>query len=176
MPGRRDKVRARISDPRLQEKFAPKVKPHAFGCKRPSLENGFYELFERPNVHLVDMKETPIVEVTPTGIRTTEEALDFDVVVCATGFDAVTGGLLQINAHGKDGVQLADKWKDGVKTLMGLCVSGFPNMSVELSELLRVYVLTFMAVGFSPTGRKHLLLSATDRLAPSCRASGLCRL
>ena len=89
---RRDKVRARLNDPYLKEKFAPTIKPHAFGCKRISLENGFYELFNRPNVHVVDVNETPIVEVTPAGIKTSEKEFDFDFVVCATGYDAITGG------------------------------------------------------------------------------------
>ena len=76
----------------------------------------------------MDVNETPVEEVTPRGIKTTEKEWDFDFVVCATGFDAVTGGILQMNVVGKDGVSLNDKWKDGVKTYLGLCVSGFPNM------------------------------------------------
>ena len=108
------------------------TKPHAFGCKRISLENGFYELFNKPNVHLVDMNETPIEEVTPRGIRTSEKEWEFDYVVCATGFDAITGGILQMNIRGRDGLSLNDKWKDGVKTYLGMSVSGFPNMSVPM--------------------------------------------
>lgn len=114
----------------MQEKLAPTIKPHAFGCKRVSLENGFYELFSKPNVHLVDTKETPIVEVTPKGIKTIEREWEFDYVVSATGFDAITGGILAMNVTGRDGVTLNENWKGGVKTLMGITVSGFPNMSV----------------------------------------------
>ena len=124
----RQKVRSRLQSPRLQEKFAPEKKPHAFGCKRISLERGFYELFNRENVHLVDVNETPVVEVTPKGIKTSEKEWEFDYVVCATGFDAITGGILQMNVVGKDGLKLSDKWTGGVKTYMGLCISGFPNM------------------------------------------------
>jgi cation diffusion facilitator CzcD-associated flavoprotein CzcO len=112
----------------LREKFAPADKPHAFGCKRISLENEFYELFGKPNVHLVDVNETPIVEVTPRGIKTSEEEWEFDYIVCATGFDAVTGGLLSMNVQGRNGLKLRDKWEDGVKTFLGMSIGDCPNM------------------------------------------------
>ncbi|KAJ9651536.1 hypothetical protein H2198_009179 [Neophaeococcomyces mojaviensis] len=124
----KEKVRARISDPVLKEAFAPETQPHAFGCKRISLENRFYELFNAPNVNLCDLKKTPIVEVTEKGIKTTNKEYEFDLVVCATGFDAITGGLLQIDIRGEGGQRLQDKWKEGVKTYLGMAVSGFPNM------------------------------------------------
>lgn len=115
----------------MQDKFAPMVKPHAFGCKRISLENGFYELFNKSNVHLVDLNETPIEEFTPGGIRTSEREWVFDYIVCATGFDAITGGILEMNLVGQDGLELREKWRGGIKTNMGLCVSGFPNMCAQ---------------------------------------------
>ncbi|KAJ5455431.1 hypothetical protein N7475_010552 [Penicillium sp. IBT 31633x] len=124
----KQKVRARLHDPRLHELLAPETQPHSFGCKRVSLENGFYEIFNQPNVSLVDMKTTPILEVTSRGIRTTEKEWEFDYIVCATGFDAVTGGLLQIDITGKQGQPLASKWKDGTKTYLGMTVADFPNM------------------------------------------------
>lgn len=124
----RDKVRARINDPRLREILAPEIQPHAFGCKRISLENKFYEIFNQPNVSLVDMNATPIVEVTEKGIKTTEKLWEFDYVVCATGFDALTGGLNEIDIRGRSGQKLIDKWHKGVKTYLGLAVSQFPNM------------------------------------------------
>jgi cation diffusion facilitator CzcD-associated flavoprotein CzcO len=74
------------------------------------------------------MKETPIVEVTPKGIKTTGKEWEFDLVVCATGFDAVTGGILQMNIQGRNGLLLQDKWRSGVKTFVGMSVSDFPNM------------------------------------------------
>lgn len=124
----RDKVRARINDPRLRDIFAPEIQPHAFGCKRISLENKFYEIFNQPNVSLVDMNATPIVEVTEKGIKTTEKLWEFDYVVCATGFDALTGGFNEIDIRGRSGQKLIDKWNKGVKTYLGLAVSQFPNM------------------------------------------------
>lgn len=93
-----------------------------------SLENGFYELLAKPNVHLVDVNESPIVEVTSTGIKTSEKEWGFDIIVSATGFDAITGGILEMNVQGKDGLTLRDKWRDGVKTFMGISVGEFPNM------------------------------------------------
>ncbi|KIW30392.1 uncharacterized protein PV07_06137 [Cladophialophora immunda] len=123
------KVRARIHDPALQESLAPEIQPHAFGCKRISLENGYYEIFNRPNVTLVDMKRTPIAEFTERGIRTGDgRDFELDYIVCATGFDALTGGLKQIDIAGVGGQKLAHKWDKGTKTYLGLCVAGFPNM------------------------------------------------
>lgn len=124
----KSKVRARLPDARLRDILAPEIQPHGFGCKRISLENGFYEIFSQPNVSLVDVNSTPIVEVTERGIKTTEKEWEFDYVVCATGFDAVTGGLLQMGIQGKEGQLLTDKWRHGTKTYLGIAVSGFPNM------------------------------------------------
>ena len=104
------------------------VKPHAFGCKRVSLENGFYELFNQPNIYLVDVNETPVVEITPAGIKTSEKEWKFDHVVCATGFDAITGGILDMNVVGRHGIKLRDFWSAGIKTNMGISVPNFPNM------------------------------------------------
>ena len=122
------KVRARLTDPRLRDLLAPETQPHSFGCKRISLENGYYEIFNQPNVQLVDVNATPVVEVTERGIRTTEKEWEFDYVVCATGFDAITGGLMQMDIRGAGGVSLADKWKTGARTHLGMAVAGFPNM------------------------------------------------
>ncbi|KAF2997197.1 hypothetical protein E8E13_006467 [Curvularia kusanoi] len=122
------KVRSRVKDPKLQSVLAPDTKPHAFGGKRISLENGFYEIFNQDNVTLVDINTTPVIEFTERGIKTTAEEFDFDYIVCATGFDAITGGLKQIDITGIDGEKLAQKWDQGTKTYLGLCVSGFPNM------------------------------------------------
>jgi cation diffusion facilitator CzcD-associated flavoprotein CzcO len=81
-----------------------------------------------PHTTLVDLNETPVIEFTENGIRTSERGFYFDYIVCATGFDAITGGLLQMNVVGRDGISLNEKWKDGVKTYLGLCASGFPDM------------------------------------------------
>lgn len=124
----REKVQARIRDPELAEKLAPKESPHPFGVKRPSLEQTYYDVFNEDNVRLVDLKETPILEVTPKGVRTAEAEHEFDVLVLATGFDAVTGGLTQIDIHGVEGLTLKEKWAQGARTHLGMASAGFPNL------------------------------------------------
>ncbi|KAK5059659.1 hypothetical protein LTR69_006248 [Exophiala sideris] len=114
--------------PKLKEMLAPEIQPHAFGCKRISLEIGFYEIFNQSNVSLVDVNATPVLEVTEKGIKTTEKLWEFDYVICATGFDAVTGGFNEIDIGGTSGQKLTDKWLEGVRTYLGLAVSQFPNM------------------------------------------------
>ncbi|KKY24570.1 putative cyclohexanonemonooxygenase [Diplodia seriata] len=155
----RDKTRPRIVDEALREKLAPMRQPHAFGCKRISLEDGYFETFNRENVRLVDLKETPIVEVTPRGIRTAAapvpaaagkdgggegggdggegEEHAFDCIIFATGFDAITGGISQIDIRRRSadgattalGQSLKEKWdRAGARTYLGLACAGFPNM------------------------------------------------
>ena len=120
-----DRIRARVDDPALAETLIPK--DHGFGIQRVPLETGYYETYNRDNVELVDAAATPIVRVTPTGIETTDESRDFDVIVYATGFDAFTGAFDQIDIQGVDGARLRDKWAEGPVTFLGATVGGFPN-------------------------------------------------
>ena len=124
----RDKTRARIKDPAIADKLAPMDPPHPFGVKRPSLEQWYYEIFNQDNVDLVDVHEAPIEEIVPTGIRTSQGMHEFDILVLATGFDAFTGGLTQIDLRGVGGVTLKEKWAEGAQTHLGFSTSGFPNM------------------------------------------------
>ena len=125
----RDKTRARIMDPAVADLLAPLEPPYPFGTKRPSLEQGYYECFNQPNVHLVDLQGAPIECVTTTGVRTSDGGHhDLDVLVLATGFDANTGGLLQIDIAGPSGDTLTQRWSDGVETQFGMAVNGFPNL------------------------------------------------
>ncbi len=124
----REKVQARLRDPMLAEKLAPKQPPHPFGVKRPSLEQTYYDVFNQENVRLVDLKETPILEVTPKGVRTEEQEYELDILVLATGFDAVTGGLTQIDIRGVEGRTLKEKWAAGARTHLGMASAGFPNL------------------------------------------------
>ncbi|MFP6817091.1 MAG: NAD(P)/FAD-dependent oxidoreductase [Pseudomonadales bacterium] len=124
----RDKTRARINDPELKEKLAPMKPPHPFGTKRPSLEQNFYDVFNQPNVELVDVRERPIEEITATGVRTAEDSYELDILVLATGFDSSTGGFTQIDLRGTNGKTLKETWADGVKTYLGFAVPAFPNM------------------------------------------------
>lgn len=126
----RDKVRTRVIDPKAKDLLAPMEQPHAFGCKRVSLENGYFEIFAQENVTLVDTskKGTPIERITERGVKTDEREHEFDIIICATGYDAVTGGLTQIDIRGCDNLSLKDAWKGGVKTFLGMASHGFPNM------------------------------------------------
>ena len=123
----RSKIRQIVDDPDTAEALSPRGYPYA--AKRPPAEQGYYEAFNRDNVTLVDIKSAPIQEVTPTGIRTSDQDYELDVIILATGFDAVTGTLEKMNIRGRDGVTLKDKWKSGPRTYLGLTAhDGFPNL------------------------------------------------
>lgn len=122
----RERIRQRVSDPAVAEKLTPTDYP--YGTKRPPCETNYYETFNRTNVTLVDVVGAPIVSITETGVRTTAAEYDADVIVLATGFDAMTGPLLEMGIVGRGGQKLADKWVDGPRTFLGLSVHGFPNL------------------------------------------------
>jgi cation diffusion facilitator CzcD-associated flavoprotein CzcO len=124
----RDKTRVRINDPAVAEILAPTEPVHPFGVKRPSLEQNFYEIFNQRNVSLVDLRTAPIERVTRAGIKTAAGEHDLDVLVLATGFDAVTGGLTSIDIRGTQGETLREKWAKGVRAQLGMAVAGFPNL------------------------------------------------
>jgi cation diffusion facilitator CzcD-associated flavoprotein CzcO len=123
----RDKIAERVRDPRMLELLLP-PKDLPIGAKRPIIETGYFETYDRDNVALIDIRADPIVEVTPTGIRTENDHHDLDVIVLATGFDAVTGPLLRLNISGRDGVALSEQWAQGPASYLGLAISGFPNL------------------------------------------------
>ncbi|HUF53308.1 MAG TPA: NAD(P)/FAD-dependent oxidoreductase [Dehalococcoidia bacterium] len=120
------KIRERVQDPAVADRLIPK--DHGFGTKRLPLESGYYEVFNQENVSLVDLRETPIERITETGIQTSDAHREFDVIVYATGFDAITGALERIDFRGVGGLSLKDKWADGPRTYLGIAVAGFPNL------------------------------------------------
>jgi cation diffusion facilitator CzcD-associated flavoprotein CzcO len=120
------KIRQRVKNPAVAEKLIPKS--HGFGTRRVPLESGYYEVYNQPNVQLIDISETPIERITPTGVRTSDAEYEFDIIVYATGFDAITGAFDRIDIRGVDGASLKDKWKDGPQTFLGILVDGFPNL------------------------------------------------
>jgi cation diffusion facilitator CzcD-associated flavoprotein CzcO len=124
----RDKTRARIKDPAVAEMLAPTKPLHPYGTKRPSLEQNFFDIFNQSNLSLVDLRKTPIEGVTRSGIKTTAGEHDLDILVLATGFDAVTGGLTSIDIHGTQGETLKEKWAKGVRAHLGMAAAGFPNL------------------------------------------------
>jgi cation diffusion facilitator CzcD-associated flavoprotein CzcO len=123
------KVWERVKDEKMCRKLAPEVAPHPFGVKRPCLEQRYYEVYNQPDVTLVDLSENPISEITPKGVRTQDgEEHELDVLVLATGFDAVTGSISQIDIRGTNGELVREKWEKGLSTYLGLSVANYPNM------------------------------------------------
>jgi cation diffusion facilitator CzcD-associated flavoprotein CzcO len=120
------KIRERVKDQAVAEKLIPKN--HGFGTRRVPLETRYYEVYNQPNVRLVDINETPIERITPTGIKTSDAEYEFDIIIYATGFDAITGSFDRIDIRGVDGLRLKDKWKNGPQTYLGVLVEDFPNM------------------------------------------------
>jgi acetyl esterase/lipase len=121
----REKIRAVVKDPQTAELLCPK--DHPFGTKRPCLDTGYYATFNRPNVRPVDLRSRPIETITETGIALGDEAMDFDAIVYATGFDAMTGAIVAVEVTGRDGVTLKQKWAHRPTTSLGLMSVGFPN-------------------------------------------------
>ena len=121
-----EKIRGIVKNPAIAEKLLPKTYP--FGTKRLCLDTNYYQTFNRDNVELVDIRETPIERITKAGIQTSEKEYPFDLIVFATGFDAVTGPLLALNITGAGGRKLKDEWQDGPQSYLGVMIAGFPNL------------------------------------------------
>ena len=121
----REKIRAIVKDPATADALCPSG--YYYGTKRPCLDSGYFETFNHPHVRLVDLRKTPITTITRTGIDTTEESLEFDAIVFATGFDAMTGAIVAVDIIGRDELSLKEKWAAGPKTYLGLTTVGFPN-------------------------------------------------
>ena len=120
------KIRARVNDPATAEKLIPHN--HGFGTRRIPMETNYYEVYNQPNVTLVDVRATPIQRIVSEGVQASDGTRTFDMIVFATGFDAVLGGFEQIDVRGRDGLTLRQKWRDGPRTMLGLQTTGFPNM------------------------------------------------
>ena len=160
----RRKIAAQVEDPVVREKLIPKDFP--FGTRRPSVDGGYFAAFNRPNVSLVDISETPIAAFTETGIRTSDAEYAFDIIIYATGFDAFTGSLLKFEIIGRNGMTLRQKWSAGPTSFLGIGVHNFPNM--------------FIIVGpGSPSLLSNVLLSSEEQvdwlaqLFEHCRAHGV---
>ncbi len=122
----RGKIRETVNDPELAQKLLPL--DHPFGSKRILIDTDYFETYNRDNVELVDINAEPIVEITETGITAGDTHHDVDVIVYATGFDAMTGSFNRIDIRGLDGQRLKDKWAAGPRTYLGLTSAGFPNL------------------------------------------------
>ena len=124
----RGKIREIVKDPATAETLCPK--DHPLGSKRICVASGYYEAFNRPNLHLVDLRAEPLAGMTAKGVRTSAAEYPVDLIVLATGYDALTGALTAIDIRGEKGRQLADKWANGPINYLGLMTEGFPNMFV----------------------------------------------
>ncbi len=123
----RNKIRATVNDPTTAELLCPKDYP--FATKRLCVDTEYFETYNRENVRLVDVKNNPVTSITPTGLKLADGAeYAFDVIVFATGFDAMTGALSKIDIRGRNGIKLTDKWEAGPRTYLGLQIAGFPNL------------------------------------------------
>ncbi|MGE0419149.1 MAG: flavin-containing monooxygenase [Acetobacteraceae bacterium] len=122
----RNKIRSIVKDPATAELLAPKS--HPIGTKRICVDTNYYETYNLPHVHLIDVRDAPIQEITSNGLITGGKEYEFDVLVYATGFDAMTGALTGVNIVGRNGETLAQKWEAGPRTYLGLMSAGFPNM------------------------------------------------
>jgi cation diffusion facilitator CzcD-associated flavoprotein CzcO len=121
-----NRIRQRVADPETAERLIPK--DHGYGLQRVPLETRYFEAYNRDNVELVDISATPIEEVTAAGIRTSAASYELDVIVFATGFDAITGAFSQVDVVGVDGQKLNDKWAEDPITYLGVMTHGFPNL------------------------------------------------
>ena len=121
----RGKIRGIVQNPATAELLCP---THTIGCKRLCVDSGYYATYNRPNVKLVDISQHPIDEITATGLRTGGKDYEFDAIVLATGFDAITGTLMRMDLRGRNGLRIQDKWQPGPLNCLGLMTEGFPNM------------------------------------------------
>ncbi|MBH25161.1 MAG: cyclohexanone monooxygenase [Myxococcales bacterium] len=122
----RGRIREIVDDPEVAEALSPRSYP--MGTKRPCLDTNYYQTFNEAHVELVNLRETPLMEITPKGVRTSDQEREFDAIVFATGFDAMTGALLAVDIRGEGGRSLRDKWAEGPRTYLGLMIAGFPNL------------------------------------------------
>ena len=121
----REQIRSMVQDPAVAELLSPN---HHIGTKRTCVDTGYYQIYNQPNVHLVDLKSEPIVRMNPGGIETTDQQIDVDVVIFAIGFDAITGALADVDVRGVDGLTLNEAWANGPVGYLGVQVAGFPNL------------------------------------------------
>jgi cation diffusion facilitator CzcD-associated flavoprotein CzcO len=149
-----NKIRGRVKDQKVAEKLIPKN--HGFGTRRVPLETRYYEVYNQPNVTLVDISETPIERITPAGVKTSDTEYAFDIIIYATGFDAITGAFDRIDIRGVNGERLKDRWKHGPETYLGVMINGFPNMMMLIGP--------HMALGNIPRSIEYNVDWVTDLL------------
>jgi cation diffusion facilitator CzcD-associated flavoprotein CzcO len=171
----REKIRDIVRDPAVAAALCP---AHHIGTKRTCVDIEYFETYNDDRVTLVDVRASPITNVTPRGLATTTADYQLDVIVFAIGFDAITGALLEIDIRGRDGVSLADKWSQGPHSYLGLCVAGFPNLFMVTgpgspSVLSNMVVSIEQHVDWITGCLAHLGDRGLDRVEPSAEAEEL---
>ena len=131
----KSKITERVNDPELAEKLIPST---PIGCKRLCVDSNYYEIYNRDNVHLVDLNESPISQINGNLVVTEGEQYEVDALVLATGFDAMTGAVMNIDIRGQGGLSLQDKWAAGPKAYLGLATAGFPNLFLVTGRAARL--------------------------------------
>jgi cation diffusion facilitator CzcD-associated flavoprotein CzcO len=153
------KIRQRVKDPKVAETLIP---DHGFATRRVPMDTGYYEVFNQDNVELVDTREMPIERITPTGIRTSEKDYAFDIIIYATGFDAITGSFETIDFRGAGGRRLRDAWRDGPETFLGVFVGGFPNLMMIMGPHSKIGNFP-RTIEFDVEWVSELIAHATER-------------
>jgi cation diffusion facilitator CzcD-associated flavoprotein CzcO len=165
----REKIRARIKDPKLAEKLVPA--DHTFHSKRPPGESGYYEAFDRDNVELVDVREDPIESITADGIKTRDHEFAFDVIIFATGWDVLTGALLAMDIRGEGGLTLDEKFADGLRTYLFAQTAGFPNLFLINASVSGSFVRAMEAtIDWMADAMVHVRDSGYRSIAPTPQA------
>ena len=169
----RNKIRAIVTDPETAETLCPKTYP--IGTKRLCVDTGYYETFNRPNVRLVDLRSHPIATVTEAGVDLVDESFEFDAIVFATGFDAMTGAIVGVNIEGRNGLTLKDAWSAGPMTYLGLMAADFPNLFMitgpgSPSVLSNMIVSIEQHVDWITDCLQHLRAEGLDTIEPTDEA------
>jgi cyclohexanone monooxygenase len=164
------KIRKTVKDPATAEALCPTT--HPMGTRRICVDTDYFETYNRNNVDLVNLRETPIERITETGIQLSDRHVDIDTLVLATGFDAMTGALLRIDIEGEQGQKLAHKWEAGPRTYMGLMMAGFPNLFTitgpgSPSVLSNMMVSIELHVEFISRCIDRAMSSGSDRIETS---------
>ncbi len=169
----RNKIRSIVDDPETAEVLCPKTYP--IGTKRLCVDTGYYETYNQPHVRLVDLRSHAIATITETGVDLVDESLDFDVIVFATGFDAMTGAVVGVDITGRDGLTLKEAWAAGPTTYLGLMAAGFPNLFMitgpgSPSVLSNMIVSIEQHVDWITDCLEHLRDDGLDTIEPTAEA------
>lgn len=169
-----DKIRQRVEDPRTAELLIPK--DHGYGMRRVPLESGYYETYNQDNVSIVDLDTEPISRITSEGIQTSEGLHEFDVIIYATGFDAVKGSWNHIDIRGTDGISLKEEWDKGVQTYMGMQCPGFPNFFMLVgpqsgATFCNIPRCSALAIDWLSEMMEHAKKNGVERIEPTVEAA-----